>query len=122
MRKLSLLVAVIFMAACGSLGLGNLGTILGSASPSNPSSIQGTVNSVDQNSQTINLNVSYVNSLRNTQNGQTIYYTGSTQVVYQGQNYRVSDLEQGDQVSISGHNDSGRYVADTINVTRNVRG
>lgn len=122
MRKLSLLAAVFLFAACSNLGLGNLGTILGSTSPSSPSTIQGTVNSVDPNAQVINLDVSYVNNLRNTQSGQTIYYTGSTQVVYQGRNYQVTDLESGDQVSISGHNDNGRYVADTITVTHNVRG
>ena len=42
---------------------------------------------------------------------------------YQGNtNYNITDLERGDEVSISGYNNNGRYVAQTITVTRNVRG
>lgn len=123
MRKLSLVAAaLLLLAACGTSGLGGLGTILGSPSSTRPSNIQGTVNYVDANAGVINLDVSYVNNLRETQSGQTIYYDNNTRVVYQGRDYRVTDLERGDQVSISGHNDNGRYVADTITVTRNVRG
>ena len=34
----------------------------------------------------------------------------------------MNDLERGDEVSIRGSNDGGRYVADVITVTRNMRG
>jgi hypothetical protein len=42
-------------------------------------------------------------------------------VEYQGSTYAVNDLERGDEVTIRGSNDGGRYVADIITVTRNVR-
>ena len=121
MRKLSLLAVVLLLTACGSGGLGDLGGILGSPSSTQPSDVQGTVNYVDTQNQRIDLNVNYVNNLQTSQNAQSIYYDNRTQVVYQGRNYNVTDLERGDQISVRGYNNSGRYVADTITVTRNVR-
>ncbi|PYQ33928.1 MAG: hypothetical protein DMF57_07800 [Acidobacteria bacterium] len=121
MRKLSLLAVVLLLTACGSGGLGDLGGILGSPSSTQPSDVQGTVNYVDTQNQRIDLNVNYVNNLQTSQNAQSIYYDNRTQVVYQGRNYNVTDLERGDQISVRGYNSSGRYVADTITVTRNVR-
>lgn len=122
-RVLITAAAALLLAACGSTGnLGDvLGGILGSPNASTPSSVQGTVNYVDTNSQSINVNVSTVNNLNTSANGQTIYYDSHTQVVYQGQTYRPADLERGDQVSVQGHNNNGQYLADTITVTRNVR-
>lgn len=121
MRKLSLLAVVLLLAACSSGILGGLGTILGSPSRTQPSDVQGTVNYVDTRNQRIDLNVNYVNNLQTSQNSQSIYYDNRTQVVYQGRKYNVTDLERGDQVSVRGSNNGGRYVADTITVTRNVR-
>jgi hypothetical protein len=123
MRKASsLLIALVLLAACGSSTLGDLGNIiLGSPSPQQASDVVGTVNSVDTANQRIDVNVNTVNNLRTTQNGQSIYYDNNTRVVYQGQNYNVSDLERGDQISVRGANNNGRYVAETITVTRNVR-
>ena len=121
MRKLSLLAVVLLLTACGSGGLGDLGGILGSPSSTQPSDVQGTVNYVDTQNQRIDLNVNYVNNLQTSQNAQSIYYDNRTQVVYQGRNYNVTDLERGDQISVRGYNSSGRYVAHTITVTRNVR-
>ena len=63
-----------------------------------------------------------MNNLRTSQSGQSVYYTSNTRVLYNNQTYSPTDLERGDQVSITGSNNSGRYVADTITVTRNVRG
>jgi hypothetical protein len=122
MRKLSVLAALLLLAACSSGGLGDLGGILGSPSPSQSSDVQATVNYVDTSAQRIDVNVNYVNNLRNSQGGQSIYYDNNTRVLYQGRQYQVSDLERGDQISVRGSNNSGRYVADTITVTRNVRG
>ena len=123
MRRLSLLAAVLLVAACGTAGLGDLGSILGSPSTSQPSDVTGTVNNVDTSAQRIDLNVNYVNNLRTSgQSSQSIYYDSSTRVVYNGQTFRVEDLERGDEVSIRGVNNNGRYVAQTITVTRNVRG
>ena len=121
MRRLSIVAIVLLLAACGSSGLGDLGTILGSPSTNQQSSVQAAVNHIDTNSQRIDVNVNYVNNLQTSQNAQSIYYDNRTQVVYQGRNYNVTDLERGDQISVRGYNSSGRYVADTITVTRNVR-
>jgi hypothetical protein len=124
MRKASLLlISLLFAAACGSGSLGDLGNIiLGSPSAQQASDVVGTVNSVDTANQVINLDVNTVNNLRTTQNGQSIYYDNNTRVVYNNQSFNVTDLERGDQVSIRGANNGGRYVAETITVTRNVRG
>ena len=124
MRRLSLAVcATLLVAACGSMGnLGDLGGILGSPSTTQPSDVRGTVNSIDTNAMRIDMNVAYVNNLRNTQNGQSIYWNSNTRVEFQGQTYRPEDLERGDEISVTGVNDNGRYVASVITVTRNVRG
>ena len=121
-RTTWLFAALLLLAACGSSTLGDLGSILGSPSATQPSDVQGTVNSVDSAAQRIDLDTRYVNNLRNTQTGQSIYWDSRTRVVYQGQDFRPTDLERGDEISVRGANDNGRYVAETITVTRNVRG
>ena len=120
MRKLSILAVLLLLSACGS-SLGDLGGILGSPSQSTPSNVSGTVNFVDTSAQRIDLNVNYVNNLRSNQGTASIYYDNRTQVQWQGRNYSPTDLERGDEVSVHGYSDSGRYVADQITVTRNVR-
>lgn len=121
MRKLSILAMLFLLAACGSGGLGDLGGILGSPSPTTPSSVSGTVNFVDTSAQRIDLNVNTVNNLRSSQGTASIYYDNRTQVQYGGRNYSPTDLERGDEVAVHGFNDNGKYVADSITVTRNVR-
>jgi len=123
MRKLSLLTVflVIFAAGCGSSGIGDLGGILGSPSSTQSSDVRATVNFVDTSAQRIDVNANYINNLKNTQSGQSIYYDSRTRVVYNNQQFRPEDLERGDEISVVGYNNSGRYVADTITVTRNVR-
>ena len=97
MRKSSFVLAavVLFTAACGSIGgLGDLGGILGSPSSTQASDVRGTVSSIDTAGRRIIMDVAYVNNLRNTQNAQSIYYDNNTRVEYQGQTYRVEDLER----------------------------
>jgi len=125
MRRATLFLAVVLLtAACGSSTLGDLGSIFGSQSPSNPSAVTGVVTGIDTNAQRIDLNVTYVNNLRpnSSQSTGSIYYDSNTRVVYGNNNYRVTDLERGDEISVSGVNNNGRYMAQTITVTRNVRG
>lgn len=121
MRKAILFLAVVLLASCSSLG--DLGGILGSPSPTTASSVNGTVTGVDTSNQRIDLNVSTVNNLRpsSTQTTGSVYYDSSTRVVYQGHTYNPTDLERGDEVSVTGANNNGRYIASTITVTRNVR-
>lgn len=125
MRRATLFLSVVLLAtACGSSTLGDLGSILGSPSASQPSAVTGVVTGVDTSAQRIDLNVTYVNQLRpnSSQSTGSIYYDSNTRVVYGNKNYNVSDLERGDEVSVNGVNNNGRYVAQTITVTRNVRG
>jgi hypothetical protein len=124
-RKLSVLAMVLLLAGCGSVGLGDLGglgDILGSTGSNDASDIRGTISRIDTSNQAIILDVSYINNLRDDRQGSTVYYDSNTVVEYQGNRYAVTDLERGDEVSITGRNSGGRYVADRIVVTRNVRG
>lgn len=92
--------------------------------PSNgqASNVQGTVSRVDTQRQRIDMNVSYINGLRNSQSSYSVYYDNRTRVLFQNQTHQPSDLEQGDQIEVSLYNGSnGQALADTITVTRNVR-
>ena len=125
MRRTTLFLAVLLLAtACGSSTLGDLGSILGSPSPTQPSAVTGVVTGIDTSQQRIDMNVTYVNQLRpnSRQSTGSIYYDSNTRVVYGNSTYNVTDLERGDEVSVNGVNNNGRYVAQTITVTRNVRG
>jgi hypothetical protein len=128
MRRASfVLAALLLTAACGSMGDlgGTLGDILGSPSQSQPSDVRGVVTSVNQSNQSIDIEVGYINNLRNTNaNNQrgTIYFDNRTRVVYNGRDFSVNDLERGDEISVRGANVNGRYVAEVIEVTRDVSG
>lgn len=122
MRTASLVLAALLLASCGSGGgLGSIGDIiLGSPSTSQPSDVRGSVTYVDQSARRIDLDVSHINNLRNTSDSQrgSIYFDDRTRVVFQGRDYRVSDLERGDEIEVRGVNDNGRYLAETITVVR----
>ncbi len=119
MRRVPIALAVLVLAAaCGSMDLGSLGGILGSPSADRPSDVTGVVSAVDTNKQRIDLSVRQVNQLRQSNTTGSIYYTAQTTVQYQGKTYRVEDLERGDEISVRGANNNGRYVAEVITVTR----
>lgn len=121
MRRLSLIGALLLVAACGSVGLPDLGGVLGSPSPNDPSDIRGHVDTVDTRSQRIDLDVSYINNLREDRRNQSVYYDSRTVVEYQGRtDYRPEQLERGDEIAVRGYNDSGRYYAERITVVRDV--
>lgn len=127
MRRATLVLAALLMtAACGSMGDGGLGSIgdiiLGSPSSTQSSDVKGTVSSIDTNARRIDLNVSYINNLRDDNNGQrgSIYYDNNTRVTYNGRDYAVTDLERGDEIEVRGVADNGRYIAQQITVVRDV--
>lgn len=125
-RATFILAALLITAACGSMGDGGLGSIgdiiLGSPSSTQSSDVKGTVAAIDTNARRIDLNVSYINNLRDNNNGQrgSIYYDNDTRVTYNGQSYGVTDLERGDEIEVRGVADNGRYLAQQITVVRDV--
>lgn len=125
MKIATLALTALLLASCGTMGDGgSLGDIiLGSPSSTQSSDVQGYVDQIDTRNQRIDLDVTYINNLRQsgTSNQQgSIYYDSRTRVVYQGRDYRVDDLERGDQISVRGVNNNGRYLAETIEVVRDV--
>lgn len=115
---------MILLAACGSSGIGD---ILGGGGGSNQQSnyeIRGTVDSVDLNSRSIYLtNVSgYTSMLSNGGSGSTVrvYFDDRTPVEFNGQTYRASDLERGDQVAVRVDESGNSLMAESVFVLRDV--
>ena len=113
-RLVATTLALAFLSACSNAGgLGNvLGGVLGT--PESTNQLSGTVQRVDTQNQQITLQQS---------NGQTLIvaYDNKTQVTYQNQNYPVTSLDPGDQVTAriqSGNN--GGYYTDLVQVTQPV--
>ena len=129
MRRASFVLATLLatglLSACGSSGgLGDISDIiLGSPSSKQSSDVRGYVTYVNTQNQSIDLDVSHINNLRNTgssnQRG-TIYYDSRTRVVFGGRDYNFTVLERGDEIVVRGSNQSGRYVAESIEVVRDV--
>ena len=120
--------AVLFLAACGSTG-GGLGDILGGGgnTSSNSYEIRGTVDSVDTSNRVIFLsNVSgYTSRLANGGSGSSVrvMYDNQTVVQFEGQQYKPENLERGDQVTVrvaEGTNNS--LIADMVTVTHDSSG
>lgn len=99
--------------ACSSMG--GLGSVLGSVlGQGQGSQVSGTVQGVD----TRNAQIALAQS-----NGQLVYlsYDANTQVSYNNQNYQVSNLERGDQVTARVQQlQNGGYYTDLIQVDRSV--
>lgn len=113
---------LILLAACGSSGMGD---ILGGGSNQQNYELRGTVESVDINSRSIWLsNVSGYNSsmLSNSGSGNTVrvYYDEQTPVEFNGQTYRPSDLERGDQIAVRVDESGNNLVAESVTVIRDV--
>ena len=105
------------LAACSSGGLGSiLGGVLGGLGGGNANQVQGAVQTVD----TRNLQVVITQS-----NGQQVAltYDNSTNVVFNNQNYSVTSLERGDQVTARVQQlQNGSYYTDLIQVDQSVSG
>lgn len=99
--------------ACSSMG--GLGSVLGSVlGQGQGSQVSGTVQGLD----TRNAQLAIAQS-----NGQMVYlsYDANTQVTYNNQNYQVTNLERGDQVTARvQQTQNGGYYTDLIQVDRSV--
>jgi Domain of unknown function (DUF5666) len=125
-RNLRAILAIVASLSLGLLtGCGTIDSVLGGGNryPNNhPSSqgasIQGTVSYVDTQAKRIDLDA-YGNGGR--RNNTSIYYDSRTIVSYQNQRGTPANLERGDQVDVRVFdNGNGRYLADSITVTRSV--
>ena len=114
MRHLGSLAGALALTACSNLG--SLGNVLGSVLGGGGNEVAGVVQGVDTRNQQISLQQS---------NGQTValQFDNQTKVVYQNQNYSVTSLESGDQVSARVQQlQNGSYYTDSVVVTQPVAG
>lgn len=112
--------ALMLLAACGSTGMGDI--LGGGTNQQSNYEIRGTVESIDLNSRSIYLtNVSgYTSMLSNGGNSVRVYYDDRTPVEFNGQTYRPSDLERGDQVAVRVDESGNDLKATAVTVTRDV--
>lgn len=119
-------VAILFLAACGSSGgLGDLGDIFGGGTSSASDQIRGTVDYVDTSQRMVVLNnvSEYSTRLQDGTSAQVrVYYDDRTQVTWQGNTYRPSDLERGDQVAVRITRSNDRLHAESMEVLQNAGG
>lgn len=116
---------MILLAACGSSGMGDI--LGGGGANQSNYEIRGTVDSVDSSSRSIYLtNVTGFNSsmLSNTGSGTSVrvYFDDRTPVEYNGQSYRPTDLERGDQVAVRVDESGNSLMAESMTVLRDVSG
>lgn len=123
--------AVLFLAACGSTG-GGMGDIFGGGGGNTNASnyeLRGRVDYVDTSTRAIHLtNVSGYSSMLSNSGGGAgnnvrVFYDNQTVVEFQGQNYRVEDLERGDEVTVRvSEATNNTLIADALLVTHDVSG
>lgn len=122
--------ALLFLAACGSSGMGDILGGGGGSTANNNYEIRGVVESVDPGSQSIWLrNVSGYSSMLSSGgsgsgNGSDVrvYFDNQTTVSYNGQSYRPEDLERGDEVLVRVDESGNRLMANSMTVTHNAGG
>jgi exosome complex RNA-binding protein Csl4 len=105
---------LVTLGACSSTG--GLGSILGGVLGGQGNQVSGYVQGVDTRNRQIAVQQS---------NGQALWvaYDNNTQVVYNNQNYPVTSLENGDQVTANVQdNGNGAYYTNLIQVNQSVRG
>ena len=107
--------AITSLGACAQNGLGSvLGSVLGGQQQGSNQQVSGTVRGVDTRNAQIVLQQS---------NGQQvgISYDNQTKIVYNNQNYTVSSLEAGDQVTVRiQQTQNGGYYTDYVQVDQSV--
>ena len=108
--------STLLFVSIGCQSTGGIGDILGGVLGGGGNEVQGTVQGVNTRNQQLGITQS---------NGQTVTltYDNNTQVVYQNQNYPVTSLEWGDEVTarIPSSGNNSNYT-DLITVTRSVGG
>ncbi len=110
-RGASAVAALALFSSLGCNGLAGLGNVLGT---SQPSEVTGLVRGVDTRAQQLGIEQS---------NGQVValVFDSRTQVVFQNQNYPVTSLERGDEVTARVQSDNnGGYYTDLVQVNRSV--
>lgn len=117
--------AMILLAACGSSGMGDI--LGGGGTNQSNYEIRGTVDSVDPNSRSIYLtNVTgFTGSMLSNGGSGTavrVYFDDRTPVDYNGQSYRPTDLERGDQVAVRVDESGSSLMAESMTVLRDVSG
>jgi len=114
---------LLLLAACGSSN--PLGGVFGGGTPTTTTNeIRGTVDSVDLNSNSVYLtNVSNNNGsmLSNSGSSVRVYFDNRTTVDYNGQTYRPTDLERGDQISARIDQSNNQMYASSMSVIYNAR-
>jgi hypothetical protein len=108
--------AMLILAGSACSNNSNLGDILGGVLGGGGNQLSGTIDGVNTRLQQVSIRQS---------NGQivSVNYDNNTQVTYQNQNYSVSSLEYGDQVTArvqNSNNTSTGYYTDLIQVTQSV--
>jgi hypothetical protein len=123
-RACAAVLAIGAASACASGSGGSLGDVLGAvlgggaggAGQQQQGQVQGVVRGVDTRNQQISLQLT---------NGQTVGlgYDQQTQVIYQNRSYAVTNLESGDQVTVTVRdNGNGNYYVSTVQVDQSVQG
>lgn len=125
MNVMTGLAVMLLLASTACSSGGDYGDIFGGGSNTQSNLIRGTVEYVDSGNRSIVLrNVndygSMLSSGGGTGNTVRVYYDNQTEVQYQGQDYRPTDLEPGDEVEVRVNESGSQLIADTVTVTRNV--
>jgi len=116
-RRAAGMAALAALAACSGVGtLGNvLGSVLGGAGTSGANQVSGVVQGVDTRSQVIGLQQPSGQSVN-------ILYDNQTQVVFNNQQYPVTSLDRGDQVTARIQSTNNGYYTDLVQVDQPVQG
>jgi hypothetical protein len=118
-RRAAEMAALAALAACS--GAGTLGSVLGSVlgggatGTSGANQVSGIVQGVDTRSQVIGLQQSSGQSVN-------ILYDSQTQVVFNNQQYPVTSLDRGDQVTARIQSTNSGYYTDLVQVDQPVQG
>lgn len=111
-------VALLFFAACGSMG--GLDDVLGGSQNARTNEIRGTVSSVDNQSVLLTNVSGYQTMLSSSGNDVRVYYDDRTTVEWEGEAYHPTALERGDEVIVTVDESGNRLMAERMRVTHNV--